>query len=469
MRALLLPLLLLLGCATSVVAAERPEQFAYAVPIEIDAAHALQRLEIPQSVYEGTARGDLGDLRVFNSAGERVPYAFMPRAAPGAAAAPPRALNLFPLYSAHGAAAGTLEIRAQRTADGTVVHVSSADAETHARAHTGGGSGRVLVGYLVDASGLTQPLETLELHWRETGDFSGSLRVDASDDLAHWTTLAEAAPLVSLHFAGQRLERRSVELRSRGYKYLRLSWPANQPPLRLTLLRGQPRALQLEPERRWKAVRGSAGEKLGEYLFDLGGRLPVDRLRLDLPQPNTLVSVQVLARNRGDQPWQTIASGVFYRLRRGGQDIISPDLRVAGGGWRYWLLRVDQKGGGIGTGEPGLQAGWVPQQLVFVARGDPPFQLAYGQAPAQPTAYPIETIVPGWRSDQALQAALAQTGEQRDLAGASALRPPRDTKTWILWGSLILAVGVLAWMAWQLSRQMGRQESGVRGQESENH
>ena len=96
----------------------------------------------------------------------------------------------------------------------------------------------------------------------------------------------------------------------------------------------------------------------------------------------------------------------------------------------------------------------VPQQLVFVARGSAPFQLAYGNASAQPGAYPIATIVPGWRSDEELQAASATTGAQRELAGARALRAPVDYKTWMLWGSLVVAVALLAWMAWQLMRQM---------------
>ena len=53
----------LLACATAAAAEPRPEQFAYAVPVQIDGAQALQRLEIPQAAYEGAARIDLGDLR----------------------------------------------------------------------------------------------------------------------------------------------------------------------------------------------------------------------------------------------------------------------------------------------------------------------------------------------------------------------------------------------------------------------
>jgi hypothetical protein len=437
----------LLACATAAAAEPRPEQFAYAVPVQIDGAQALQRLEIPQSAYEGAARPDLGDLRVFNGAGEPVPYAFMPRPAPDAEAAAPRPLRYFPLRGARGTAAGALDMRAQRNADGTVVRVTIADGAPPQRAGT-------LVGYLVDASALKQPLAAIELDWRSAEDLAGSLRVEGSDDLARWTTLAAAAPLVSLRYDGQHLEQKSVELPSLRYKYLRLSWPAQQSPIQLTALRGRPRDVQIEPERRWKTVAGSAGREPGEHVFDLGGRLPVDRLRIGLPQPNTLAAVQVLARNGDDQPWGAICTGVLYRLQRDGRQIVNPDLAVAGSGWRFWLLRVDQKGGGIGQGEPTLEAGWVPQQLVFVARGNPPFQLAYGNATAQPAAFPIATIVPGWRSDEELRAAPAVAGAQRELAGTRALRAPIDYKTWALWGSLVLAVAVLGWMAWQLTRQM---------------
>ena len=64
---------------------------------------------------------------------------------------------------------------------------------------------------------------------------------------------------------------------------------------------------------------------------------------------------------------------------------------------RFWLLRVDQRGGGLGTSTPTLYAGWVPQKIVFAARGNAPFQIAYGSPRASPAAYSVETLVPGWR------------------------------------------------------------------------
>jgi len=47
---------------------------------------------------------------------------------------------------------------------------------------------------------------------------------------------------------------------------------------------------QAQPERSWKEVVATpdAG-KPGEYLADLGGRFPLERLALRLPQENTIV------------------------------------------------------------------------------------------------------------------------------------------------------------------------------------
>jgi hypothetical protein len=50
----------------------------FALPVETPGGDALYRVAIPQAVYESAAFPDLRDLRVFNGAGEVVPYAFRP-------------------------------------------------------------------------------------------------------------------------------------------------------------------------------------------------------------------------------------------------------------------------------------------------------------------------------------------------------------------------------------------------------
>jgi hypothetical protein len=338
-----------------------------------------------------------------------------------------------------------------------------------------------LLAYLADVSALEQPYEALEVEWRqESPSFATNLRVEASDDLRSWYTVVAQAPLVRIDYAGQRLEQRTVEFQPRSAKYLRLSWPAPGSPgqassraegaLELTRVLVRTGGTIQEPARAWKDVQSAATEKPGEYGFDLGGRFPVERVRIGLPQDNTVARVELLSRQSPNHEWHTVTSAVVYRLTQQGQPIASPELAVAPNGDRYWLLRVDQKGGGLGSGMPKLSAGWVPVKLVFAARGRGPFQIAYGSSRVDRAAYPIETVVPGWRSDKQVRLAQAQVLPERLPAWPTVLRPQRDYKTLTLWAALDVGVLLLGWMAWQLSKQMrlAKNPSTVAAEKKEN-
>ena len=440
---------------TLCAAAEKPQDFAFGVPVQTDGREALYEIELPASVYQGVTRPDLGDIRVFNAGGEPVPFALEPRAPRRSEKPQPVPVKYFPLYGEQPADLQGLQLRVEKGAGGTVVSVKS-DAGKSA-------SHRGVLAYLVDASALKQPYEALELDWRQdSASTATTLRVEASDDLEHWTTVAAQAPLVRLDYAGQRLEQRTVEFSPRTAKYLRLTWPATgrsnaagrAEPLDLTSVMVRTGEIAIEPERAWRELLPEAGEKPGEYLYDLGGPLPVDRVRIGLPQDNSIARIELLSRPDARGEWRLVTSGVVYRLTQNGQQVVSPGLSVTPNVERYWLLRADQRGGGLGNGLPRLAVGWVPQRLVFAARGQGPFQLAYGSVKTQPAAYPVETVVPGWRSDQQPTLARAELLPERLLGGTAALRTGTNYKVWGLWAALSIGVLLLAWMTWRLARQM---------------
>jgi hypothetical protein len=461
----------LLVCAGAAFAAERPADFAYGVPLEADGKEALYEVVLPASAYRGVVRADLADVRVFNGAGETVPHGWRPRRMAEAESVKPVVLTLFPLRAEVGAGVDSISIRVRRGPGGR----SSIDVTSTAPGARKGMEKRI-VGYFMDLTALDRALRAIEFEWQPVPDgFAGKLRVDASDDLGSWRTLVAAAPLVNLEIAGQRLQQKRVELPQQKVKYLRLSWV---PQGTITSFpefasaSGEPVEKVVEAVREWTQVGPSKGEKPGEYVFDLRGRHPVDRVRLHLPEPNTVAQVELLTRDKSDQPWRPLARGVAYRLRRGDSEITSPELTVGLSTDRYWLLRVDQRGGGIGAGSPRLEAGWVPHSLVFAARGEPPFQLAYGNRNAKPGAYPIETLIPGYRDTGAPRIRAAKAGtqqtinvsgaralEQQELGGEARLRETVDWKRWSLWGALILGVVILGAMAWRLARQLDTRDS----------
>src|SRR4029453_11838046 len=117
-----------------------------------------------------------------------------------------------------------------------------------------------------------------------------------------------------------------------------------------------------------------------EFLFDLGGPIPVDRVQVDLPVPNTVIEADLYSALEEKGPWLHHFSGVLYSLDRAGGALRNPEVAVPPIRRRYFKLAVAEKGGGLGGGAPSLEVAWMPEQLLFVARGAGPFALGYGRA-----------------------------------------------------------------------------------------
>lgn len=97
-------------------------------------------------------------------------------------------------------------------------------------------------------------------------------------------------------------------------------------------------------------------------------------------------------------------------MRHGDGEIASPDISVGAVNSRYWMLRVDERGGGVRAASAGAQ--------------------------------------------QAINVSGAQALAQQELGGASRRLPVIDWKRWSLWGGLLLEVVILIAMAWRLVRQI---------------
>lgn len=443
------PSVLLLAWSGAVFGAEAPGDFAYAVPVRTEAGAAFHQVTLPPAVYEGAVRSDLGDMRVFNGAGEVVPHAFQVRSV---AAQPAQARLAAPLFALHAQTLNGAQragVHIQTRVDGTIIRLEPGAA---ARA-----PGAPLVAYIADASAHKGSISALELERpADAGPFVGKLTIEGSDDLASWRVLVSEAPVLSLTAGAAQLQRLRVEFPAQSAKYLRLSWPSGASPIELAALAVEPASAKPEPQRHWKAVTARQ-EKAHEYLIEPAGQFPVDRLRVQLPQPNTVAPVEILAHGKPGESWQPLVRTVAYRIHSDRGEVNSPDIVVPPVPGRRLLLRFDAQGGGIGMGTPSVEIGWVPHELVFAARGAAPFQIAYGNVKAQYAAYPIESLIPGYRrppESPSIPIVPASTGEPVTHAGAPALRQPLDIKRWTLWGSLLLGVAALGVMAWRLSRQM---------------
>lgn len=442
-----------------------PQDFAYAVPLQFEGQDALYQATLPLGVYQHTVRGDLGDLRVFNAQGEVVPH--MLRLPERSTTSQPvlGKLAYFPLQGSANAGLDQFAVRIKRNAAGTLIDISS-NAKPGAQAK--------LCGYLLDASALKQSIQALELDWKNSKDsFVGTLTIESSDDLIHWNSVARNAPLASLQFGGQRLLQQRVEFPALKAKYLRLSWPPQQEELQLSAISAELAGTRIDAALSWHKISGSAAAgKAGEFEFDFGAHLPLQRVRIELPQMNTLVQAALFSRARETDSWRQVNNSTLYKLHHSGQDLNNPDIAVSGN-HRYWLLRVAQNNGGMGNGVPQMLAGWQPHQLQFVTRGNAPFQLAYGSSEIKPAGFQMQNVLLKAGQDQAeLKIQTAQTGAQITVGGATRLSPAPPSlpwKKWILWAVLGVSVLLLGGMAYRLMKQMESHDSNKGPKEHGSH
>lgn len=442
------------ACAGTVLLAQASEpptrdDFAHGASIVTATDSAVYRLTLNQAVYQGATRVDLGDLRVFNAAGEVVPHAFAMPARPEAEATFAD-LPLFPVSRQVAQASDDIAMRIERNKDGSII-----DVRTNAPSKT---PPTAVAFYLIDMSRLEKPIKALDLEWDAADGFVANVQIDRSSDLKSWTPVM-AAPVAKLNQNGHVLEQRRAEFAPITAKYLRLTWIDPAPAARITRVRAEVRGAEADVVREWVRLGATPGPVSSEYYFDARGNFPVDKVRLVLPQANTVVTGTILSRRRDSDPWEVRGSGLFYSLVSGGHKIAQTDIDVTLKAARQWLFRLDPKSAGLGAAVPQLELGWVPQQLVFVARGAGPFSVAYGSATVTPSSDNIAALIdqPAGVHNPGIVAGKATLGDPVILRGQAALDTPRyarDWKNWLLWAVLIAGVGLLGWFAVRLLKQL---------------
>lgn len=436
---------LLVACTGAAVAADAPGDYAWRWPLAASVA-PLQRVVLPPAIFDGVAHPDLRDLRVFNAAGEIVPYAFVPPPAPPSA--PVRvALPIFPLHVDRATPSlDDVTLRVRRAAGGTTIEVASTDRRA--------GAPTRLAGYVVDASTLESPASALVVVAEGNGNVDARLRIEASDDLALWQVVASATPLVRLTVDGRTLARDRLPITPRKARYLRIvAVDGAMPPLAsLDVEVGVPPA---EPTIDWRTVDGTAtrDDAGPAFVYDAGAAVPATRLTLEMPATNSVLPVAVLARTREGDEWRPVGTGVVYRLGEASGELRSAPLGLSGAPYRHWKVVPDARAGV--TGAPRLSLGWTPPQVVFAARGDAPFELAYGRRDASTGALPLATLVPQASSAALVDRAPVVMPIAAPVHGnAAALEARLPVARIALWATLVVAALLLLAFGLRLLRQV---------------
>jgi hypothetical protein len=412
----------------------------------------------------------------------RVPFAFARAPERTSATTNVTPLKIFPVQAEAASSSGATSVNLKINADGTLISVN-APAAVDANAPP-------VVGYIVDASALAAKKESvsrLKFDWAASEQSqAATVRVEESDDLTNWRMLTRGH-LANMKFNGEALTQTHIEFPASTKKYFRVMWEgsnrASTKAFELTGIASEATTTAVLRDSEAFNVTGRAGKEPGQYEFDLGAKVTPDRVRLLLPELNsiapTILHTRTLATERraGGRierapVWQPVGNATFYRVMRDDVEFVSPATRVSTSqmGATEWMAQIENRGGGIGSGMPKLQVFWQPVEIVFTARGEPPFTLAFGRNDAANDAsFNVVELLPGYKQGDefklpvaSLSTAMPKTGGSTTLSattpGTSAIAPPAppppasDTKKYILWAILILGVGLMGWMAIRLGK-----------------
>lgn len=436
-------------CSASVLAQEQPGDYAVQLPLSLSGEGPWYRLDVPMALHFAARYGDLRDLRVFNGEGQALAYALVAGQGESRDSQQEQAVKWFPLYAEQGDSSATPSLRVQRSTSGTLIELRD---ETDSTAQPA-----LLRGWLLDASASDEPLVRLQLDWEGGQEGFQRFSIEASDDLQDWQPWG-SGQLARLSFGNERVEQRQVELPGRKARYLRLLWqsPQQAPQLTAASLRSQ-RSDRVPAPLVWSQPLAATRSPDGEYQWQLPLALPLERLKVELTQANSLAPIRVSGRADSKGNWQSLAQGLLYRLPENGAEIHQDELSLPGWAVQQLRLQVDERGGGLGSEPPQVAVAVRATQLVFLQRGSPPYRLALGRAGAESAALPLTTLIPGYQPQRLQQLGTAEAQLPADSIKQQEQAAVSDSnwKRWGLWLVLLVGVGLLALMAVSLLRRPG--------------
>lgn len=423
-----------------------PDEFAQGFEILITPGSSIYRISLPLQVYQLATSPDLRDVRVFNSKGSAVPHAIRRQKNGHRQEEFVTDLPLFPVYR---------DLKRQDITisdNGNILSIKNLDS-IYVDPDAG------IKHYIIDLSHLNSRVSKLEfrLNGIESG-FLGRASIESSNDLDNWKMVVRDTALAVMNYDDHQLIKNQIDLPEGNYKYLRFSWLKRLDNVKLESVRALQSQSRSVRNLNWTTFDGiRVDDNKQIYEFNNTSQLPIEQIELLLPEVNTLIDAVIQSRpDNKKSSWRTRVKSSFYRLEVQGVEIKQGPLYVGLSNDQYWQLEVKTENG-MGNQSPQLRVAWESSDLYFLARGQAPFTLAYGNANIRQAVKPVNALARILNDpEKADLVDVATLGNPVKLMGMDAL-DENLVIPWeriLLWGVLILGVLVVGFMAVRLIKQM---------------
>lgn len=435
-----------------------PPEFAFVADLS-EGKQSMRQFELPYSILAKVERPDYGDMRIFNSQNQAVPFSITQLEAQSHQNKASYDLRFFRLPN--------------KVSESNKLRIEFNENSAHFSFNAG--STKPSDYLIIENQHQSDALVAIKLAWQQPNEaFSINVTLEYSDDLQNWQSV-NTTTLYALKYLDSELTQNTLPLPyAKQAKYLRLSFqPLSNFSLRIEKITGDYQHTTFIQPENWQTVRLEPGDNPNEWLFNTGGFIPVTKIAFEIPNTGLLYRGSLYAKNdspipKTDHPnfkhevkralhrnperhktdWRYQGAITQYRLITAVGEIASQAMNISTTKERQWKVVLDQPASLLPEQIPNIKIAWQPVVVNFVAQGNPPFQLFFGNASAEPFK---SALSPGLNKD----AETVNTLTIRPVEQTS--KPIKLALNWqkiLLWLLLSIGVFVMGLMVYQLYVRM---------------
>jgi hypothetical protein len=430
------------------------EEFAFGREIESPPGKSVVEITLPLDVYKTTKDKSMQDLAIFNSKNEVVPHVLiMPEGKQFKTTKASVPVKLFPIKGNkmdEGIHFSSIEVTTNNNGSVTeIVNNSNLDKSDPKNSR--------IIGYLIDASGDKKNFEKLKVDISEfpENEFV-HMDVQGSNDLEEWQNIGDDPVLTRFQESGEKVVKDEIDLENSNFKYYRLTWSGNDLELKIpsAVVSFSEEKEQLATLPMGLGVNGTRIENQNgpiTYQYDLMGSFPVEAFEVRFNDLNSIARVRIKRAEKPEGPWVDVITTTFYRMMKNSAEIKQSEAGIPVQMIRYFRIELLSNESGIGGKFPEVSVNWSPMKLRFLARGEGPFFLGYGNAKTV-NVQQTDLMGPEWSSD----VGVGILKDQVPVGGFDKLVNPEESKfpyqKVILWAILVLGVVLLGFMVIQTKK-----------------
>jgi len=431
------------------------EDFSHSAELTT-ATTSLREVNLPLTVYEKMQRKDYGDLRVFSAGGQIVPYQLS--SIETVNSQQQKSLVFYPFTKGQAADTGNIRVFInQRQRSGQ--HVTRQQSIKITQKWGGDFNNKQRskeYQYIIENPQTKTSLCKLQLDWTQARpSMVLPLKLENSNNLQNWTSLSRTQSVSKLNYAGSKLIQNEIVFSCTSQKYLRLTWLKPELQVHLKKIQGI-YTNNGKAQTQWKSFGKPSYDKDGNWLFESDVIAGTSKMEFVAPQDGLLYKGALYSRNNENDEWRFAHNVSQYRLNIGDTQLQSSAFSIRSNKNRYWKLKLDSEGQFTDEQLPEIRAGWAPRKLLFLAQGEGPFHIAFGNPSIKPSEQNdlnglIKTI-----RDSGSAVDNVKLGEIEN--SGKSFSPETPWKLILLWIVLLLGTMLMAYMAFKLFKQMGKEQ-----------